>query len=65
MNEELGARAISPERELREPTAAALRTALGPRVFARVQNSGRGLTREQAIAEAYHVVDRPGAETPG
>jgi hypothetical protein len=65
MNEALSARATLPEWELREPTATALRTALGPIEFARAQDAGRALTREQAIAEACAVVDRTGAETTG
>ncbi len=65
MTEALGARATWPEREIREPTAVALRSALGPLEFARVQDTGRALTREQAIAEACAVVNRPIAETTG
>jgi predicted ATPase len=65
MNEALGARAVLPEREIREPTAVALRTTLGPVKFAHERETGRALTREQAIAEARAVVDRSGTVTTG
>jgi hypothetical protein len=65
MNDVLGARATLPEREIREPTAIALRTALGPMEFARMLATGRALSREQAIAEACAVVERSGWQPVG
>ncbi|MGH2617353.1 MAG: ATP-binding protein, partial [Thermomicrobiales bacterium] len=69
MNEALGARPTHPERDFREPSAAAGRAALGPEAFAQALDAGRALTREQSIAEALGVIDRPvnsvtGPESP-
>lgn len=58
MSEVLGYRDRLPERLLHERAEADLRATLGPTAFGRAWEDGRLMTREQAIAEAFEVLDR-------
>ena len=65
MNEVLGLRDQLPERLVHERTEAELRAVLGPTAFARAWEERRLMTREQAIAEAFAVIDRAPAAVGG
>jgi predicted ATPase len=65
MNDVLGNRDQLPERLFHERTEAELRATLGPTAFARAWEEGRVMTREQAIAEAFTVLDHPATGTTG
>jgi predicted ATPase/class 3 adenylate cyclase len=57
MSEVLGFCDRLPERLVHERTEAELRATLGPTAFARAWEEGRVMTREQAVQEAFAVLD--------